>query len=300
MIIGTRGGEFALRQVQLVRRMLVDAGVAEASVKVLRTADDVLAEAAVNGSEDGCFALEALESALLSGEVDLAVFCLDQLPLAMPEGLAVGAVPYRGERCEVVVILYAAWEERAPLELKTGARLGVSSPRSHEQLARLRPDIRIIPLQGDVSSQLRRLREKRLDGVMLSALQLELLEVDAGGFAVCKVPVSQLVPLPGQGALAVLCRVEDIDAGNACKLIHDPLVGAEVEVEREVQRRVQGAANTSLAASCERSDGGYRLWVFLGAQDNPRGQTLRERFIADSAEEVIAAACDFLATGGSA
>jgi len=298
MIIGTRGGEFALRQAQLVRGIMVDRGVTETSVKVLRTADDVLAEAAMNGSVEGGFALETLESALLSGDIDLAVFCVDQLPLVMPEGLVLGAIPHRGERRMVVVIRYAAWEERAPLELKSGACLGIQPLRCRAQLIDLRPDIKVVPLQGNVASQLRRLRQKRMDGLVLPGLHLELLEVDLSGFAVSKVSVSQLVPPPGQGALAVLCRQDDIDAINACKLIHDPRVGVEIEVEREVQRRIQVSDSGSFAASCERSDGTFRLSVFLDAADNPRGEHLRKEFVADSAEEVIAAACDFLATAG--
>ena len=299
MIIGTRSGELALRQGQLVRQILAERAGLETLIKVSRTVDDVLTDVALNGSEGEGFSRGELESALLAGEVDLVVFPVDQLSPLQPEGVVVGAVPYRGERRDFVVIRRAMWEERAPLGLRIGARLGFHGTRCHAQVHDLRPDVELASQQGDISSRLRRLSDKHLDAVILPGFALELLEVTCKEFAVCKLPPSLMVPAPGQGAIAVECREEDVDAVNTCALIQDAHIAGEIDVERQVMARMQSVPEGTLGAYCEQQDHHLHLWVFLGSEDSQRGESIRGNFAAQSAEEVVSTACEFLAGGGS-
>src|SRR5579862_8195414 len=147
--------------------------------------------------------VSALREALLRGEVDFAVHSLKDLPTGAAEGITLAAVPPRDDPRDALV----ARDGAKLADLPAGARIGTGSPRRAAQLAMLRGDITCVPIRGNAGTRLAKVRDGELDAVVLAYAGLarightdlvsEIFEPD------------DMLPAPGQGALAVECRAGD-------------------------------------------------------------------------------------------
>src|SRR6478672_9290708 len=183
--IATRGSKLALTQAQLVAEML---GGAE------------LVEASSDGEPgDKSRFVRGVERALLAGEAEIGVHSAKDLPAEMPEGLEIGGVPEREDPADVWIGVGDSLDE-----VPDGARVGTASLRRQAQLLAARPDLRVEELHGNVDTRLRKLAEGDLDGIVLAAAGLKRLGREGEiGFAL---PVEQMCPAAGQGALALQVR----------------------------------------------------------------------------------------------
>ena len=185
---------------------------------------------------------EALEAALLRGEIDLAVHSLKDLPIAPASGLDVGAVCFRADARDALVA-----RERWTLDsLPESAVIGTSSLRRTGQLKGLRPDLRFEPLRGNVDTRVRAAREGKYDAVCIAAAGVERLGL---GEAVSEyLPFERLLPAPGQGALAVQCRADDEAMRRLLLAIDDAAVRAAVSAERAFLAGVGGGCSAPVGA----------------------------------------------------
>jgi hydroxymethylbilane synthase len=302
MRIGSRGSALALAQAELVAELL---GGAAAGVEVV----------AITTSGDRGILLgdksrwvKELEAALLAGEVDAAVHSAKDVPMELPEGLAIAAVP---ERVDPRDALCGA----ASLgELPDGARIGTSSLRRAAGLRALRPDLEVVALHGNVDTRLTKLAkegvERGVAAIVLAMAGLERLgRLEAIGCA-----LDELVPAPGQGTLVVQTRANDAATRAALSAIDDPHVGACLEAERALARALGASCNTPLGAHAVLADdGALTLRAFLGLPDGSAwlrdeladplgaspealGAELAERMRAAGADELLAA-CERRADG---
>lgn len=147
---------------------------------------------------------EELESALLTGQIDLAVHSLKDLPTRQTEGLTIGAVV---ERADVADILISRSGQRF-MDLPSGATIGTSSPRRAAQLLTVRPDLRMESIRGNVETRIRKALDPDgpYDATVLARAGLERLGILASATEI--LPLDLMLPAPGQGALAVQCRDE--------------------------------------------------------------------------------------------
>ena len=146
---------------------------------------------------------EALESALLAGEIDLAVHSLKDLPIDERPGLLTAAVCMREDVRDVLVAASGVTFASLPV----GARVGTSSLRRRAQLLAARPDIEAVPVRGNVDTRVRRALEGDLQGVILAAAGLHRLGMNS--VIAEYFDTTTMVPAPGQGALAIQCRAGD-------------------------------------------------------------------------------------------
>ena len=239
IVIGTRGSALALAQARLVADALGDA-----ELRVIRTAGDT-SERPISELGDGVF-VTAIEDALRSGEVDVAVHSLKDLPTAEPDGLVVAAVPSREDPRDVVVT-----RARGGIAgLRPGARVGTSSPRRAAFLQALVPGIACVEIRGNVDTRLRKVRDGEYDAVVLAAAGLRRLGIAFDEAEA--LPLEACPPAPGQAALAVQTRADHPSRDRIRARLDDSGVHDAVIAEREVLRL--------LGASCEIPLGCYARW----------------------------------------
>jgi hydroxymethylbilane synthase len=225
--IGTRRSPMAMTQ----SRQVADALRAQTGRQVelvgITSAGDVNAGELTEIGGTGVF-VSALRGALLAGEVDLAVHSLKDLPTGAAEGIVLAAVPVRDDPRDALV----AQDGAKLADLPRGARIGTGSPRRAAQLLMLRADLRPVPVRGNAGTRLGRVESGDLDGVVLAHAGLARIgRLDA----VTQVfEPDEMLPAPGQGALAVECREgrEDLVALLAC--VDDKYSRAATTAERSM------------------------------------------------------------------
>jgi hydroxymethylbilane synthase len=196
----------------------------------------------------GIFTSE-LQDALLSGKVDVAVHSLKDLPAENTPGIVIAAIPERGAVYDVLVS-----RDRQPLSrLSEGARVGTSSLRRTAQLLASRADLTILPLRGNVDTRVRKALNGEYDAIVLAQAGLTRLGLQEHISEV--LPLEIMLPAPGQGALAVQCRAEDIETLHLLVGIHDPITAAAVEAERAFLAGLGGGCSLPAAAFAEKNNG---------------------------------------------
>lgn len=250
--IGTRGSPLALAQTETVAGMLKDALTGyDTEIVTITTGGDRVKNAPlwkVGGK--GLFVKE-IETALLEGEVDVAVHSMKDLPGDIPEGLTIGAVPKRCDPEDWLIVPSgdgrgkSGWVSTLSTEhIPMGAVVGTSSLRRGAQLLMMRPDLTVVPLRGNVETRLKKLKKGQCDATILAAAGLKRLGLSDIDHLVLD-PI-EFIPAVGQGALAV-------EVGRSFReeveVIDDHESNAAVSAERSFVR--------TLGATCHSAVGGY-------------------------------------------
>jgi hydroxymethylbilane synthase len=248
--IGTRGSPMALRQTAQVRDRLVAAHpelAAPEAVETLtiRTTGDRVQDRRLGEiGGKGLFAKE-IEEALVAGRIDLAVHSLKDLETWLPDGLEIGCVLPRDDPRDAFLSVKAP----SLLTSAEGARIGTVSLRRQAQLLRLRPDLRIAPIRGNVDTRIKKLEAGEFDAIVVALCGLERL----GQAHLATEILSREVMLPavGQGALAIECRAADDDIRELLAPLHDRQSAACVMAERAMLAALGGSCRTPIAALAE-------------------------------------------------
>ena len=251
LILGTRGSALALAQSRQFARALEvlhpDLTVQE---RVIRTTGDKQQGAplpAIGGK--GVFTLE-IEDALLQGEIHFAVHSLKDLPPTMPDGLVLAAVPRRETPADALILRSdsADWDKpNAEIpELPLGARVGTSSLRRAAMLKHIRPDLEVESVRGNIDTRLMKLESQNFHAILLARAGLNRLEVE--GIDARNLPESWFIPAPGQGALAIQSRADDVDTRAILLGLEDPATRAAIEAERAIVSELNAGCSTPLGA----------------------------------------------------
>ena len=281
--IGTRGSALARAQTDLVCRALAAAraDLAEPGaleVVVVRTTGDRVTDrplAELGGK--GLFCKE-LESALLEGEIDLAVHSMKDLPTWLPEGLVIGAMLEREDVRDVLI----AREAGSIAGLPQGAVVGTASLRRQAQLLARRPDLRVVNFRGNVETRLRKLAAGEVDATLLALAGLRRLSLDPGLGTV--LAPEEMLPAVGQGAIGIECRTSDETARARLAAIDHPPTSVCVRAERALLAALDGSCHTPIAGLAEASQGTLRLRALIARPDGSQCLTTERRGDAASGE----------------
>jgi hydroxymethylbilane synthase len=206
----------------------------------------------------GLFTTE-IEAALRSGDIDLAVHSLKDLPIAESEGLIIGAVLERAEAHDVLVSRHGL-----PLaKLPPAPRIGTSSPRRAAQILVARPDAQIVSIRGNVDTRLRKAVTGDYDAVVLAAAGLARLNLEA--HITEELSLNVMLPAPGQGVLAVQCRADDAATLSLLRPIHHQPTWAAVTAERAFLEGLGGGCAVPVAAYAVCDGPGLRLQGLVGS-----------------------------------
>jgi len=208
----------------------------------------------------GVFTSE-LETALRSGEIDLAVHSLKDLPVDSSAGLSIGAVGLRADARDVLIT--ANGQNLA--NLPVGARVGTSSLRRQAQLKAARPDLTILPLRGNVDTRIRKALEGDYDAIILAAAGVERL--DLGKYITEYLPLEVLLPAPGQGALAVQCRADDNEVLKLLESVHHLATYQAVTAERAFLSSLGAGCSAPVAAYANYNSGMLEINGLVASTD---------------------------------
>jgi hydroxymethylbilane synthase len=290
--IGSRGSTLALWQAEHVKARLAELGH-DASIQVITTTGDKLQDQRLESvGGKGAF-LKEIEEAMLAGEVDLAVHSLKDVPTALPDGLGLVAALERADPRDAWISASGQRFDALP----SAARVGTTSLRRRVQLLEKRRDLVIEDLRGNVDTRLRKLREGGYDAIVLAMAGLTRLgrahEVTQAFDA------AEFLPAPGQGVIALECRLRDRDVIAAVAPLHHAPTQRAVQAERGFLAALGGGCNVPLGAYATGDDGAMRLRALVA---DPEGRRLlrAERSGGDPAELGKAVAGELLDRGAAA
>jgi hydroxymethylbilane synthase len=299
--VGTRASALARTQSAMIAEQLSERTGRDVVLVPVSTEGDVSTAPLASLGGTGVF-VSALRDALLADEVDLAVHSLKDLPTSPQDGITLAAVPPREDPRDVVV----ARDGLTLGELPQGAKVGTGSPRRVAQVEALGLGVELVGVRGNVDTRIAKVASGELDAVVLARAGLTRLgRLDE----VTEVldPI-QVLPAPGQGALAVECRSSDTElAALVAEALDDPGTRAAVECERMVLAELEAGCSAPVGALAEVVEGedGPELWVRAvatsldgalavrrsasGPYDDPTGlgRKLAAEMIADGAHELL-------------
>jgi hydroxymethylbilane synthase len=240
--LGSRRSPMAVTQSELVADMITERTGRRVEIVGVTTLGDVSRAQLTQIGGTGVF-VSALREALLGREVDLAVHSLKDLPAADEPGITLAAVPPRDDPRDALV----ARDGAKLADLPAGARIGTGSPRRAAQLLALRGDLQTVPIRGNAGTRLRQVTDGELDGVVLAAAGLARIGQQSAITQLFE--LDEMLPAPGQGALAVECRADDPELATLLAAVNDPASMAAAVAERSLLE--------ALAAGCSAPVGGY-------------------------------------------
>ena len=299
--IATRESPLALWQAEHVKALLeaAHASLVVTLVPMTTSGDQLLSGPLSQSGGKGLFVKE-LEAALLDSRADIAVHSMKDVPAHQPQGLMLSAYLEGEDPRDAFVSNHHA----SLAALPQGARLGTASLRRQVQAKRLRPDLHIEVLRGNVGTRLRKLDEGRHDAILLACAGLMRL-----GLAERireRLDPETFVPAIGQGIVGIECRADDLRTQALLAPLHDAASALRLAAERTFNARLGGACQAPIAGHATRlADGQLRLVGLVGTPDGVTvlrdevrgpasratalGEQLAERLLAAGAREILAA-----------
>jgi hydroxymethylbilane synthase len=231
----------AIAQSRQVAEMITGRTGQRVEIVGVTTLGDVSREQLTQIGGTGVF-VSALREALLGGEVDLAVHSLKDLPAGPAAGIALAAVPARDDPRDALV----ARDGAKLADLPPGARIGTGSPRRAAQLLGIRGDLRCVPIRGNAGTRLGKVSDGELDAVVLA--YAGLARIGQAGAVTQVFEPDEMLPAPGQGALAVECRAADSGLAALLRAVTDLASEAAVTAERSLLEALQAGCSAPIGA----------------------------------------------------
>ena len=258
--LGTRGSALALAQARKVAAAIETAqrwpdGYVQI-VEITTTGDKVQDRPLAEIGGKALWTKE-LDRALLDGEVDFCVHSMKDVESVRPKEIHVAAVRPRGDVRDRII------GAESIDALKQGAVVGTSSMRRQAQLLRMRPDLKIVPIRGNVETRLRKVEEGEVDATLLAAAGLKRLDITTG----TSIPTEIILPAPGQAVIGIEARTNDTRTQSVLSSISNAITYDCVIAERAFTRALGATCSSPVAAFCVLEDGDLRMRAQIFSAD---------------------------------
>jgi hydroxymethylbilane synthase len=295
--IGTRASRLALWQAEWVKSELEKRyhGLDVSLVKIKTTGDKILDVPLARVGGKGLFVKE-IEESMLRGDIDIAVHSMKDVPTEFPDGLGIHCITQREDPRDALISRNMGFAS-----LPKGARIGTSALRRQAQLLKVRPDLEMVVIRGNVETRISKLETEGLDGVILAAAGLNRL-----GFADRITEYLSLelsLPAIGQGALGIECRLDDEPVLKALAFLDHEETSQAVRSERALLWRCEGGCQVPIAAHGQVRNGNLQLSGFIASVDGKKsvrgsisgpadqheklGIDLAEKLLAEGGREIL-------------
>lgn len=299
IIVGTRGSRLALWQAGHIADRLrkLNPGLNVELQRIVTTGDKILDVPLAQIGGKALFTKE-LEIAMLAGEIDLAVHSLKDMPTELPPGLILAATTERMDPYDAFV----SNKYQAVAELPQGATLGTSSLRRKAQLLRLRPDLNIVNLRGNLDTRLQKLDEGQFDAIVLAAAGLHRLGLSSRISELLS--AEDCLPAVGQGVLAIETRADDAEILALVSMLDHKTTRACVTAERRFLDVVQGGCQAPIGVFARFDEGKLVVKARILSLDGAccvegaavgdsgdaaqMGKNLAEQLLNDGARQILA------------
>jgi len=250
--IATRGSKLALWQSEHIKAVLEEKNPGlEVELKIIITSGDKIIDtplAKIGGK--GLF-LKEIEEAMLRGEAQIAVHSLKDVPTVMPDGLVLAAITEREDVRDAMLS-----EKYTDIDdLPKGSTVGTSSLRRRMHLARIRPDLIIKDLRGNVDTRIRKLKEGQFDAIILAAAGISRLELLDAVEHIYPISLMEMIPAMGQGALGIQC-VDDPEVIKIAEQLEDEYSRIETTIERDFVDSLDGGCQVPIGVNAFVQDNG--------------------------------------------
>jgi hydroxymethylbilane synthase len=238
--IGTRKSPLALAQAGQVRNRLLELypGLSVEMVHITTSGDKFTDRPLADIGGKGLFTKE-IEEALFDASIDIAVHSVKDMQTVLPNGLTIGCIPMREDPRDSLI----AGDLVSLLDIPKGGTFGTSSLRRAGQVLMTRPDIKIIPLRGNVHTRLAKVEQGEIHATMLAMAGLNRLNIRAG----TAIETADFLPAVGQGAIAIECRADDSNILELLAPLNHADTNAAVTCERAFLRALDGSCRTPIA-----------------------------------------------------
>ncbi len=263
IVIGSRGSELALWQAKFIKKEIKKTVKnVKVEIKIIKTTGDKILNVALSKIGDKSLFTKELESALLNGEIDLAVHSLKDLQTQLPKGLKLAAVT---KRHPVEDVLIARKKGTTLWTLKEKAVVATGSLRRKSQIMHLRPDLKLIELRGNVPTRIEKFLKSDWDGIILARAGVERLKLSK--YISSIIDKNEILPAVGQGALGIEILEKNTDINNILRSIHDENTYLAVLAERSLLRTLEGGCQVPIGAYAQITSNGLYLDAAVGSLD---------------------------------
>lgn len=300
LVIATRGSQLALWQSNHIKDVLEEQNPGlEVELNVIITTGDRIQDKALSKIGGKGLFLKELEEAMLRGEAQIAVHSLKDVPTVMPDGLLLAAITER-EDCRDALLS----EKYVNIDdLPKGAVVGTSSLRRRMQIEKIRPDLVIKDLRGNVDTRIRKLKEGQFDAIILAAAGINRLSLLDAVKHVYPISLEEMVPSMGQGALGIEA-VNDAEVLKIVAGLEDEYSRVETTIERSFVDALDGGCQVPIGVNASvLEDGNVSIRAVLGLPDGSEmlsdikvvsrknyetvGREIAAEFIARGAKELL-------------
>lgn len=265
-IIGTRGSSLALAQAEYVCGRLAEAYPSEEfEIRIIKTKGDIVLDKPLHEIGDKGIFVKEIEEKIRDGEVHIGVHSMKDMPSCPAPGLRFTRAWKREDPRDVLILR----EKKTLEELPEGAVIGTGSRRREYQLKRLRPDLKVVNIRGNVDTRIRKMEEEHLDGIILAAAGLHRLGMKER--VTCYLEAEEMISAPAQGVLALEIREEETALGELLDALSDEETNQAVEAERGFLQEMGGGCHVPVGAVCRRrADGLCQLDAMFGNESGSR------------------------------
>lgn len=246
VVIGSRGSKLALTQtnwiVEKLRRFNPEV---DFEVEVIKTKGDKIQDVALDKIGDKGLFVREIEEALVSRKIDIAIHSMKDMPSSLPPGLKLAAAPEREDYRDALILKEGL---RSLNDVPNGGRIGTGSKRRKYQLLKLRADLDIVPIRGNIDTRIKKIEEMNLDGIILAAAGVKRLGLEARISSYLE--IEEMIPAPAQGILAIEIRDNDIAIEEMVSKISDNLTEIMAKGERAFLKAINGSCHIPMGAVC--------------------------------------------------
>ncbi|WP_114569933.1 hydroxymethylbilane synthase [Exiguobacterium flavidum] len=303
IIVGSRSSKLAMTQTKWVIDQLKKAGAPyEFEIKNIITKGDRILDVTLSKVGGKGLFVKEIEQQMIDSEIDIAVHSMKDLPSELPEGLIIGATPARVDARDVLITKTGGGLETLP----QGAVVGTSSLRRASQLLKMRPDLVIEPIRGNIDTRLEKLKTGPFDGILLAAAGLQRMgwsdEVVSEYLS-----TEDMIPAVGQGILAIECREHDTEVRDLLNTIHDEWTEKVAFAERSFLAAIEGSCHVPVGGfAVINEDMTTTLRGFIGSVDGQEilieketsldplalGQHVAQKLLESGGREILASLPD--------
>ncbi len=284
IFIGSRKSNLAIEQASLVKKKLKEVGLSSLFVKSITSRGDKVSykNFKLEGGK-GLFTKD-IDDLLINKKIDLAVHSAKDIPANIDKRITIAAYLKRADVRDVLVTRDKIINNL--LQLDGDMRFGSSSPRRINYLKSLFPNLKIKNLRGNIESRIKKIEEKKLDGTLLAYAGIKRLKLKYETVNFFKISTKIILPAPGQGAIAILCRKGDRKMINICKKIDDFDTRISMIAERAFIKEINGDCFTPVAALAKISGKKLTIKGRLFSKDGKRFSEKKEVGSIDNAKKI--------------
>lgn len=268
LICGTRGSRLAVTQTNEAINTLCKKNEIEVEKKIIKTKGDQITNLPLHKIGDKGLFIKEIDDALINNQIDFAIHSLKDYPTEVLPELEICAITKRMPPYDAIVSL-----EKSIEDLPEGASVGTSSLRRKSEIFRIRPDLNLKDIRGNLDTRIRKLKEGHYDAIIIA--EAGFRRVYGGinqieGYNFSRISPDIIIPSPGQGALAVVCRKEDYKLKEILKSINDEKTRVETTMERQFMIDVGGGCNLPVGALSFIVEEEIELKAFVGNSDGTK------------------------------